>query len=266
MDRMVAGLNVDHFRSLPEENDDSRCHMIRRLLAEPAFPSAKSDTPQVQTVASVLHRADSLEPGGRAPRICAIRSPAIHVDNAAGRGRLVPCLNHEVYYATFWGQCDPLGLVPDDLDVVFISAYTQCSALAYALSMAFKKQGTLTVIGRPHAQSFPADCSRSFDIVVKDCDRELIDNILHRRFAPPAIVSTGRPVKEFPSVEERMPEIRTASFHRGRPIATSIVPMLSSIRCPYYCNFCVEWNSDYVALSTDRLRADLSICGGTFRV
>ena len=60
-------------------------------------------------------------------------------------------LNHQVHYATFWGQCDPLDLVPDDLDVVFISAYTQCSALAYALSVAFKKRGALTVIGGPHA-------------------------------------------------------------------------------------------------------------------
>jgi hypothetical protein len=54
-----------------------------------------------------------------------------------------------------------------------------------------------------------------------------------------------------------MPEIRIASFHRGRPLLTSIVPLLSSIGCPYACDFCVDWNSQYVALAPERLFADL---------
>src|SRR5262249_43583582 len=128
---------------------------------------------------------------------------------------------------------------------------------AYALSAIFKKRGTLTVIGGPHARAFPADCTRFFDIVVRDCDRILIDDILHRRFDPPAMVSSGRPLTEFPSVEQRMPEIRIAAFHRGRPLLTSIVPMLSSIGCPYTCDFCVDWNSTYFALSPEHPRADL---------
>ncbi|MCB1499252.1 MAG: hypothetical protein KDK07_05605 [Bauldia sp.] len=166
-------------------------------------------------------------------------------------------LGHEVHYATFWGQRDPMDLVPPELDVVFISAYTQCSALAYALSIAFKRHGTLTVIGGPHARSFPTDASRFFDIVVGDCDRTLIDDILHRRIDPPAVVNAGHPLHDFPSVEERMPEIRVASYENGRPISTSIVPILSSVGCPYSCNFCVDWNSDYRAFPASRLRNDL---------
>jgi hypothetical protein len=166
-------------------------------------------------------------------------------------------LGHEVHYATYWGQTDPLRLIPDEVDVVFVGSYTQSSALAYALAMAVKRRGALTVIGGPHARSFPSDCARFFDIVVKDCDKTLVDDILRRRFDPPAIVTSGRPLTEFPSVEERMPEIRAAAFHRGRPVLTSVVPMLSSIGCPYACGFCVDWNSQYVALPAERLHADL---------
>jgi hypothetical protein len=35
----------------------------------------------------------------------------------------------------------------------------------------------LTVIGGPHAPSFPSNCVRFFDIAVKDCDRTLIADI-----------------------------------------------------------------------------------------
>ena len=54
-------------------------------------------------------------------------------------------LGHEVHYATYWGQTDPLSLIPDEVDVVFVGSYTQSSALAYALAMAVKRRGALTV-------------------------------------------------------------------------------------------------------------------------
>ncbi len=40
-------------------------------------------------------------------------------------------MGHESFYATYYGQGDAKALLPDDLDVVFISTYTQASALAY---------------------------------------------------------------------------------------------------------------------------------------
>lgn len=166
-------------------------------------------------------------------------------------------LGHQVHYRTYWGQADPLSLLPNDLDVLFVSSHTQSSALAYVIAIIFKRRGTLTVLGGPHARSFPTDCSRFFDIVVDNCDRQLVDDILRRRFDVPAIVSSGRPLKEFPLVEERMPEISTASFYRGRPHPASFVPILSSVGCPYSCGFCVDWNSTYATLPVDRLHADL---------
>lgn len=166
-------------------------------------------------------------------------------------------LGHETHYATFYGHQDPKSLLPDDLDVVFISTYTQASALAYALARLYRTGKTLTVIGGPHAKSFPTDCLRFFDFVVKDCDKNLIDDLLRGSFPRRSIVTSGRPLKELPTVEERMPEIVTAVFTRGRPVRMSTVPLLSSIGCPYSCDFCVDWNNPYVLLSTDQLEADL---------
>ena len=99
---------------------------------------------------------------------------------------------HDVHYRTYWGQEEPLKLVPDDVDILFVSAYTQSSAVAYAVATAFRRRGTLTVIGGPHARAFPTDCASFFDIVVKECDRALIDDILGGHVDPPAIVSSGR--------------------------------------------------------------------------
>ena len=43
-------------------------------------------------------------------------------------------LGHDVYYSTYYGADDPRGLLPNDLDVVFIATYTQATTLAYALA------------------------------------------------------------------------------------------------------------------------------------
>lgn len=166
-------------------------------------------------------------------------------------------LGHKVHYCTFYGQKDPLRLLPDDLDVLFVASYTQASAMAYALAKVFRNRGTLTVIGGAHARSFPTDCLRFFDLVVRDCNKDLIDDILHGHYDPPAAITSGRPLTDFPSVEERMPEIKIASFYNGKPSLTSVVPMLSSIGCPYTCNFCVDWNSNYSMRSKEDLFRDL---------
>ena len=166
-------------------------------------------------------------------------------------------LGHDVTYATYFGQDFPERLVPDDADVIFVSSYTQASALAYGLAELFRRRGTLTVIGGPHARSFPTDCQRAFDIVVRNCDRNLVADILDGRIDPPAIVDSGHQLFEIPSVEERATEIETATFHRGRRLATSIIPMLSSVGCPYSCHFCIDWNSRYFALAPEQLKADL---------
>lgn len=166
-------------------------------------------------------------------------------------------LGHEVRYATYYGQRDPRTLLPDDLDAVFMAVFTQASALAYALAKLYRRAGALTVIGGPHARAFPIDCLRFFDLVVHDCDKALIDDILRGSFDRGTVVTSGRPLRDIPTVEERLPEIRAATFDRGRPTTLSNVPMLSSVGCPYRCNFCVDWNNPFMLLPTERLAADL---------
>lgn len=167
-------------------------------------------------------------------------------------------LGHEVHYATYYGQTEILSLIPSEIDVLFVAACTRYSALAYALALIFRRQKVLTVIGGPHARAFPTDCVRFFDLAVKDCDKNLIADILSGTFDPPTIVTSGRQLSDFPSVEERMPEIQKGAFHRGRPLITSTVPMLASTGCPYSCSFCTDWNTPYVAFSRDRIFADLT--------
>ncbi|MEV4315510.1 radical SAM protein [Actinocrispum sp. NPDC049592] len=167
-------------------------------------------------------------------------------------------MGHETFYATYYGLGRPHRLLPLDLDVVFISCYTQVSHLAYALAKLYRRAGIRTVIGGPHAKAFPVDCLRFFDLVVGESDPELITDILAGQFDPGSMISAARPFDDVPTVEERMPEIRASAFFLGRkPLMLSAVPMLASMGCPYRCDFCIDWNSTYRQLPADRLKADL---------
>jgi hypothetical protein len=167
-------------------------------------------------------------------------------------------LGHKTYYAAYFGIGDCKRLLPDDLDLVFIATYTQASALAYALAKLYRKEGTRTVIGGPHAKAYPHDCLRFFDLAVGECDKTLIADILKGDFAPGTIVASGKPLDDVPTIEERMPEIRASAFFRGRhAFRFTAIPLLASVGCPYTCDFCIDWNNPYRLLSTDRLKADL---------
>jgi radical SAM superfamily enzyme YgiQ (UPF0313 family) len=173
-------------------------------------------------------------------------------------------LGHRVHYTTYYGQADPHSLLPRNLDVLFVSAYTRSSGVAYALARLFGRDGTLTVIGGPHAKSYPADCARYFDVVVKECDKLLVADILSDRFEPPAIVTSGRPLTDIPTVEERLPEIAASVFRNGRPTFATTIGLLSSVGCPYTCDFCTDWNSPYSLLDENRLEADLQYLSARF--
>ncbi|WP_431903150.1 B12-binding domain-containing radical SAM protein [Amycolatopsis thermoflava] len=165
---------------------------------------------------------------------------------------------HETFYATYYGLGDPHRLLPRDLDVVFIACYTQVSHLAYALAKLYRRAGVRTVIGGPHAKAFPVDCLRFFDLVVGECDAELISGILAGQYDPGSVISAARPFDDVPTVAERMPEIRASAFFWGRkPLLLSAVPMLASMGCPYHCDFCIDWNTRYRLLPPERMAEDL---------
>jgi hypothetical protein len=167
-------------------------------------------------------------------------------------------LGHQVCYATYYGQKDPLKLLPNDLEVVFLACFSRGSGLAYALAKVLKMRRPLilTVLGGPHARQFPFDALRFFDVVVKECDETLVKEIL-RDFPRNQIVTTGRRLTDLPCIEERLPEIRIASFWRSRPTPFSFIPILSSTGCPYACDFCVDWNNPYTPLPLERVEQDL---------
>lgn len=166
-------------------------------------------------------------------------------------------LGHSVFYATYYGLGDPKKRLPDNLDIVFLSAHSNSAPLAYALSKAYQLDGARTVIGGPHAKSFPRDALRYFDLVVLECDKELIADIIADRYAPHSIISSRKPYEDLPTIEERLPEIRASVFWKGKPGPFSLVPMLASTGCPYACDFCTDWNTSYRALSAERLAEDL---------
>jgi hypothetical protein len=166
-------------------------------------------------------------------------------------------LGHDTFYATYYGQAEPLQLLPDDLDVVFIATYTSASPLAYALAKLYRRGGAVTVIGGPHAKAFPDDCLRFFDVAVGECDRSLVAEIVRERPRRTALTS-GRPLADLPSVQERLPEIRTAAWGSGRPGPYAVIGLLASVGCPYRCDFCTDWNNPYALLPLDRLEADLA--------
>jgi len=172
-------------------------------------------------------------------------------------------LGHRTFYATYWGQADPKSLLPDDLDVVFLSSHTPASVLASALAVLYRRDGVLTVLGGPHAKAFPEDALRFFDVVVQDCDRTLVAELLRDR--PRGVVlSSPRRLDDVPAVEARLPEIAIAHLPKGRATRTSFIPLLASLGCPYACDFCADWDTPYRLAPLDRLEADLRFVAQRF--
>jgi hypothetical protein len=165
---------------------------------------------------------------------------------------------HRVHYATYFGQRRPERLLPDGLDLIFVSAFTEASALAYALAIVFRQDGVRTVLGGPHARSFPHDASRFFDTVVVSCDAAAIDDVLRGYYPPGAIVNAPGTTLDIPSLEERRADIDRATLLAGRHWGLSVVSLLASTGCPYACDFCVDWNNPYRIRAPAELQADLA--------
>jgi radical SAM superfamily enzyme YgiQ (UPF0313 family) len=173
-------------------------------------------------------------------------------------------LGHEVSYASYFGQLAPEKLLPNDLDIVFLCCTTQASGMAYALAKLFRSNGTRTVLGGPHARSFPYDALRFFDIVVGHCDQGVIKDILNGHVGPGATISAALAPREFPGVRERIQDIATATFYGGRPTPLSTVPLVASQGCPYACDFCIDARSTYVAREPEALTDDLRYLGENY--
>lgn len=160
-------------------------------------------------------------------------------------------LGHNVHYNTYIGQKDISKLVPNDIDLLIISSFTQASALAYATAKFYRKKGVKTALGGPHAKAFPKDALRFFDFVIQDCDIDTINDLINDEYVVGTIINTQMP-KELPSFEERNKIVGPTHFG-----FKEVIPIYSSIGCPYTCDFCVDATSKYFTLPAEFLKNEI---------
>lgn len=167
-------------------------------------------------------------------------------------------MGHQVSYVIYTGMEDLFSELPDDLDVLFISSFTQCAYLAYSVSNFFRQRKVVTVLGGPHARSYPRDAQNYFDYVVGFADKDLIQDLLSD-FAPNPhgglMLSAGRQPHALPGVRERWKFIQQAL---DKTLFFRCVPMIGSLGCPYTCNYCFDSTVPFQPLPNDQIREDLA--------
>ena len=113
---------------------------------------------------------------------------------------------HEVEYVCYTGREDLLRILPDEVNLLFVCAFTEAAQLAYALSHSYRSKGVVTVIGGPHARCYPEDARQYFDYVLGFTDRDLVRDVLadaspHRPLG--LRLQAGRQPTRLPGVQER---------------------------------------------------------------
>ncbi len=167
-------------------------------------------------------------------------------------------LGHRVNYLCYTGAQDILHEVHDETDVVFISAFTRSAQTAYALSSHFRAKGMVTVLGGPHARCYPDDAIRWFDYALGFTDKVLVADLLAecaKGAKQGTYLAAPEQPRELPSARERWKFITKTL--RGAPPILKIVPMISSLGCPYTCSFCIDSTVRYQPLSREQLADDL---------
>src|SRR2546423_9301024 len=164
---------------------------------------------------------------------------------------------HDVKMICYTGREDLGKELPKDVDLVFISSFTQASLLAYALSNYFQNQGAVTVLGGPHARCYPDDALQYFDYVLGFTDQSSIKDVLHNCIPHRPMgkhLAASRQPTRIPGVAERWkfmePTLKKAPFLK-------IVPMLGSMGCPYTCSFCIDSTVPYQTLDFETIKEDL---------
>jgi hypothetical protein len=164
---------------------------------------------------------------------------------------------HDVRLECYTGFEDLSEILPRDIDLLFVGAFTQAAQLAYAVSAMFRRRGVVTVLGGPHARCYPQDAQKYFDYVLGFTDKETLRAVLRDAMPHRPLglhLSADRQPPSLPGVRERWkfiePTLRKAPTFK-------IVPMLGSLGCPYTCSFCIDSTVDYQPLALEQLREDL---------
>jgi hypothetical protein len=164
---------------------------------------------------------------------------------------------HQVTMLCYTGREDLQRELPNDIDVVFISSFTQAALLAYALSNYFHSKGAVTVLGGPHARCYPDDAVKYFDYVLGFTNRSIIKDLLSNYTVQRPVgvqLSCGKQPVNLCSVQERWkfiaPTLKKAPFLK-------IVPMIGSVGCPYTCSFCIDSTVPYQPFDFTTITEDL---------
>ena len=166
-------------------------------------------------------------------------------------------LGHRVRYTTYTGREDVERDLPDDIDLLFVCAFTSAAYLAYSISNRFRRRRVVTILGGPHARAYGADAARYFDYVVGFADRELILDLLQGLSAHREGVwlSAKRQPASLPGIRERW---KFVQMNLGKAGYYGFVPTIGSLGCPYRCAFCVDAEVSYQTLPYDQIREDLA--------
>ena len=174
-------------------------------------------------------------------------------------------LGHDVQLVCYTGFEDLTSVLPSDIDIVFVGAFTQSAQLAYAVSNVFRQRGVVTVLGGPHARCYPEDARKYFDYVLGFTDRALVRRVLDEcRPSQPLgqhLTGAGQP-RELPGVRQRWKYIEP--ILKGAPLF-QMVPMIGSLGCPYTCAFCIDSTVPYQPLDFGQLQEDLRFLRTKFK-
>jgi len=164
---------------------------------------------------------------------------------------------HEVSYSIFTGSQNLKDLLSDNPELIFICSFTYTAQLAYAMSHYFRSRGIVTVLGGPHARSYPGDACLYFDYVVGMTDRDLLVQLLRnfeRNSRGGVYLESSAQPSSIPGVRERWEFIEKVHSQYN---FIKVIPMIGSFGCPFNCNFCIDSEVPYQTLDTDMIRDDL---------
>lgn len=164
---------------------------------------------------------------------------------------------HDVRLVCYTGFEDLPTILPPDIDLLFVGAFSQAGLLSYAISNLYRERGVVTVLGGPHARCYPQDSQRYFDYVLGFTDKETLAQVLEdprpQRPIGQHLGATKQPA-ELPGVRQRWKFIRPIL---DKAPTFKMVPMIGSLGCPYTCPFCIDSSVPYQPLGFDQIREDL---------
>jgi hypothetical protein len=164
---------------------------------------------------------------------------------------------HEVHFVCYTGRGNVIENLPDDIDLLIVSAFSQAAQLAYAISALCRERGTVTCLGGPHSRCYPQDAQKYFDYVLGFTDKETLREVFddcqsHRPLG--LHLSARQQPRSLPGVRARWKFIEITLENSP---AIKIVPMIGSLGCPYTCSFCIDSEVPYQPLDFEELTADL---------